>query len=74
MMREYEERASWDRPPTGCRLRGFMIAQALRRARSRTLNITVPAGVLARIDDFARWRGESRSGFRVRAAQAALDG
>ncbi|MBE7420739.1 MAG: type II toxin-antitoxin system HicB family antitoxin [Ideonella sp.] len=38
------------------------------------INITVPAGVLARIDEYARSHGESRSGFLVRAAQAAMTG
>jgi predicted RNase H-like HicB family nuclease len=38
------------------------------------INITVPARVLARIDDYARKHGESRSGFLVRAAQAAMAG
>lgn len=36
------------------------------------INITVPARVLARIDDYARRRGESRSGFLVRAAQEVM--
>ena len=36
------------------------------------INITVPARVLARIDDYARRHGESRSGFLVRAAQVAM--
>lgn len=36
------------------------------------INITVPARVLARIDDYARRHGESRSGFLVRAAQKAM--
>lgn len=36
------------------------------------INITVPARVLARIDEYARKRGESRSGFLVRAAQKAM--
>lgn len=36
------------------------------------INITVPARVLTRIDEFARQRGESRSGFLVRAAQEAM--
>jgi len=36
------------------------------------INITVPARVLARIDEFARRHGESRSGFLVRAAQEAM--
>jgi predicted RNase H-like HicB family nuclease len=38
------------------------------------INITVPARVLARIDDYARRHGESRSGFSVRAAQQAMRG
>lgn len=38
------------------------------------INITVPARVLARIDEFARRHGESRSGFLVRAAQQAMRG
>jgi predicted RNase H-like HicB family nuclease len=36
------------------------------------INITVPPRVLAPIDEFARKRGESRSGFLVRAAQEAM--
>lgn len=36
------------------------------------INITVPGRVLARIDEYARRRGESRSGFLVRAAQEAM--
>lgn len=36
------------------------------------INITVPARVLARIDDYARRHNESRSGFLVRAARAAM--
>ncbi|MGA1677520.1 MAG: type II toxin-antitoxin system HicB family antitoxin, partial [Pseudomonadales bacterium] len=36
------------------------------------INITVPARVLIRIDEFARQRGKSRSGFLVRAAQEAM--
>jgi len=35
-------------------------------------NITVPGRVLARIDDYAKGRGMSRSGFLVHAAQAAM--
>jgi len=38
------------------------------------INITVPARVLVRIDDYARRHGESRSGFLVRAAQQAMRG
>ena len=36
------------------------------------INITVPARVLTRIDEYARRHGESRSGFLVRAAQAVM--
>lgn len=36
------------------------------------INITVPARVLVRIDEFARDHGETRSGFLVRAAQQAM--
>lgn len=36
------------------------------------INITVPALVLSRIDEFARRRGESRSGFLTRAAIDAM--
>jgi len=36
------------------------------------INITVPARMLARIDEYARRHGESRSGFLVRAAQAVM--
>jgi predicted RNase H-like HicB family nuclease len=38
------------------------------------INITVPARILARIDSYAKQRGESRSGFLVRAAQEAMTG
>lgn len=36
------------------------------------INITVPALMLRHIDAFARAQGETRSGFLVRAAQAAM--
>jgi len=36
------------------------------------INITVPGRVLARIDDYAKGRGMSRSGFLVHAAQEAM--
>ncbi len=36
------------------------------------INITVPALILKRIDEYAVKRGESRSGFLVRAAQEAI--
>lgn len=38
------------------------------------VNIPVPARVLARIHEYARRHGESRSGFLVRAAQQAMQG
>jgi predicted RNase H-like HicB family nuclease len=38
------------------------------------INITVPALILRRIDTFAHARGETRSGFLVRAAQEAMRG
>jgi predicted RNase H-like HicB family nuclease len=36
------------------------------------INITVPGRVLAKIDDYAKGRGMSRSGFLVAAAQEAM--
>lgn len=36
------------------------------------INITVPARVLKRIDEYARKHGETRSGFLVRAAEKAM--
>ena len=36
------------------------------------INITVPALTLRRIDAYAQQRGETRSGFLVRAAEAAM--
>lgn len=36
------------------------------------INITVPRLVLARIDDYAKARGMSRSGFLVEAARSAM--
>jgi len=36
------------------------------------INITVPRLVLQRIDDYARRHGQSRSGFLVEAARAAM--
>jgi predicted RNase H-like HicB family nuclease len=41
---------------------------------AQRVNITVPAAMLDRIDKFAEARGESRSAFLVRAAQAAMAG
>ena len=36
------------------------------------INITIPGRILARIDDYAKHRGMSRSGFLVHAAQEAM--
>jgi hypothetical protein len=36
--------------------------------RAEKINITVPARVLRRIDEYARRHGETRSGFLTRAA------
>lgn len=36
------------------------------------INITVPALILRRIDEFAQKNGETRSGFLVRAAETAM--
>jgi len=36
------------------------------------INITVPARVLKRIDEYAEQRGETRSGFLVRAAEEVI--
>lgn len=36
------------------------------------INITVPRLILARIDDYAKAHGQSRSGFLVEAARAAM--
>lgn len=41
--------------------------------RAEKINITVPARVLARIDEYAQRCGESRSGFLTRAALAAIE-
>lgn len=38
------------------------------------INITLPALLLARIDDYARAHGATRSGFLAQAAQAAMRG
>lgn len=39
---------------------------------AQKINITVPAGTLRRIDDYARRHGLSRSGFLVEAASRAM--
>lgn len=41
--------------------------------RAEKINITVPARVLHRIDEYAQRRGESRSGFLTRAALRAIE-
>ncbi len=41
-------------------------------ARAEKINITVPANILKRIDEYAMKSGESRSGFLVRAAEEAM--
>jgi predicted RNase H-like HicB family nuclease len=41
--------------------------------RAERINITVPRGILARIDAYARAHGATRSGFLVEAARAAMD-
>jgi predicted RNase H-like HicB family nuclease len=40
--------------------------------RAEKINITVPARLLRRIDDYAKSHGESRSGFLTRAAVQAM--
>jgi predicted RNase H-like HicB family nuclease len=40
--------------------------------RAEKINITVPARLLRRIDDYAKRHGESRSGFLTRAAVQAM--
>jgi len=42
--------------------------------RAEKINITVPARLLRRIDDYAKRHGESRSGFLTRAAVQAMSG
>ena len=42
--------------------------------RAEKINITVPARLLRRIDDYAKRHGESRSGFLTRAAVQAMGG
>ena len=42
--------------------------------RAEKVNITVPARLLRRIDDYAKRHGESRSGFLTRAAVQAMGG
>jgi hypothetical protein len=61
---------------------GRRTGRATRRSSRRTIeryfgpaekiNITVPGLILKRIDDYAVRRGESRSGFLVRAAEEAI--
>ena len=40
--------------------------------RAEKINITVPRRILAKIDDYAKQHGETRSGFLVDAAQRAM--
>ena len=40
--------------------------------RAEKINITVPARVLRRIDEFARTHGQTRSGFLTQAALEAM--
>lgn len=40
--------------------------------RAEKINITLPRRLLAKIDDYARAHGESRSGFLAEAARAAM--
>jgi predicted RNase H-like HicB family nuclease len=40
--------------------------------KAEKINITVPRRLLARIDDYARAHGATRSGFLVEAARAAM--
>jgi len=42
------------------------------RGPAEKINITVPRLVLARIDEFAKKKGQSRSGFLVEAARTAM--
>jgi len=42
--------------------------------RAEKINITVPARLLRKIDDYAKSHGESRSGFLTRAAVQAMGG
>jgi metal-responsive CopG/Arc/MetJ family transcriptional regulator len=40
--------------------------------RAEKINITLPRRLLARIDDYARTHGATRSGFLAEAARAAM--
>lgn len=42
------------------------------QGKAEKINITIPRRLLARVDEYARARGESRSGFLARAAQEAM--
>ncbi len=42
--------------------------------RAEKINITVPARLLRRIDEYAKTHGETRSGFLARAAVQAMGG
>jgi predicted RNase H-like HicB family nuclease len=41
--------------------------------KAEKINITLPRRLLARVDDYARAHGETRSGFLARAARQALE-
>lgn len=41
---------------------------------AQKVNITVPAGILRRIDEYAQRHGETRSGLLVRAAETLMRG
>ncbi|MBK6728597.1 MAG: type II toxin-antitoxin system HicB family antitoxin [Xanthomonadales bacterium] len=42
------------------------------QGKAEKINITIPRRLLVRVDEYARARGESRSGFLARAAQEAM--
>ena len=42
------------------------------QGKAEKINITLTQRVLARVDEYARARGESRSGFLARAAQQVM--
>lgn len=42
------------------------------QGKSEKINITLPKRVLARVDEYAKAHGETRSGFLARAAQQAM--
>lgn len=42
------------------------------QGKAQKINITLPGRLLAQVDDYARLRGETRSGFLARAAHSAM--